>query len=221
MNKESLRFVCGTPAPPFPISNPHDLTHSWFIFEEAYWYFIDTGLRTAYLNDHKIFVKYKTWSECCFTLVRSFIDSEDPARFWKSTLSAFGKHKLKMPVSFALIVDPQGKVLLVKTITKTTLWSLPGGKCNVNQGESMLDCLVREIQEELGWTPKDYEIEDNLIVTEGRLFHIYKLRLVSSKHPTPDKREIISMEWMTVSQIKSNEVSSLVPLAMRKFLQQQ
>lgn len=53
-------------------------------------------------------------------------------------------------VSAAVIIE-EGKLLLVRRAPGQSLpgyWELPGGK--VEQGESLEDCLVRELDEELG-----------------------------------------------------------------------
>jgi 8-oxo-dGTP pyrophosphatase MutT (NUDIX family) len=50
----------------------------------------------------------------------------------------------------ALLVDPRGRVLLVKPTYKEG-WFLPGGV--IEEGESPLAACVRECQEELGLTP--------------------------------------------------------------------
>ncbi len=47
---------------------------------------------------------------------------------------------------FALIQNPEGKILLVKDVTRQQLWTLPGGGPDL--GELMPDTLVREIFEE-------------------------------------------------------------------------
>lgn len=48
----------------------------------------------------------------------------------------------------ALVVNDQAQMLLVKK-QGSNFWSLPGGKLEAND-ESMKECLVRELREELG-----------------------------------------------------------------------
>ncbi len=48
----------------------------------------------------------------------------------------------------ALVVNPQGQVLIVKTTKWRGTWGVPGGK--VEWGESLTSALIREFQEEVG-----------------------------------------------------------------------
>jgi 8-oxo-dGTP diphosphatase len=56
-----------------------------------------------------------------------------------------------LQVTCALIKDPQGRVLVAQrsaTMRHPDCWEFPGGKQDA--GESLAQCLVREIAEELG-----------------------------------------------------------------------
>ena len=51
----------------------------------------------------------------------------------------------------AAVIEDRGRFLLTRRLRGTHLeghWEFPGGKCD--PGESLTDCLVREIDEELG-----------------------------------------------------------------------
>lgn len=52
-----------------------------------------------------------------------------------------------MPAVTAVIVDEEGRILLVEDIN-TNWWTLPGG--SIDPGERPADALVREMREELG-----------------------------------------------------------------------
>lgn len=53
----------------------------------------------------------------------------------------------------ALIFDPQGRVLLVRTHKWGDRWGIPGGK--IDPGETMESALVREVREETGLVATD------------------------------------------------------------------
>jgi mutator protein MutT len=60
------------------------------------------------------------------------------------------------------ILIEDGKILLIKQeVTKTRQWSLPGGK--LEPGETIEDCLVRELKEETGL---DISIKELLYVCD-------------------------------------------------------
>ncbi|AOZ51974.1 NUDIX hydrolase [Chromobacterium vaccinii] len=49
----------------------------------------------------------------------------------------------------AVMVDAEGRVLLLKATYGDLAWGLPGGA--LEPGETIHECVVRECQEELGW----------------------------------------------------------------------
>jgi mutator protein MutT len=53
----------------------------------------------------------------------------------------------------ALIFDPQGRTLLIRTHKWGDRWGIPGGK--IDEGETMEAALVREVKEETGLDASD------------------------------------------------------------------
>ena len=53
----------------------------------------------------------------------------------------------------ALIFDPEGRVLLIRTHKWGDRWGIPGGK--IDEGETMASALVREVREETGLAVSD------------------------------------------------------------------
>ncbi|WP_246537806.1 NUDIX domain-containing protein [Saccharopolyspora endophytica] len=107
------------------------------------------------------------------------------------------------PTSFAVVRNAQGRVLLVQRID-TRNWELPGGK--VNFGESALDTVVREVNEEAGilitvtglagiyTDPGHVMAYSNGEVRQqfAMCFHATPLR----GDPRPDHEETINAEWV-------------------------
>ncbi|MDD5095245.1 MAG: NUDIX domain-containing protein [Dehalococcoidia bacterium] len=60
-----------------------------------------------------------------------------------------GKARLIIPVTRAIVRDDQGQVLIVQRRDNRT-WGLPAG--SIELGESVMDCLRREVSEESGLT---------------------------------------------------------------------
>ncbi|MBI4257253.1 cob(I)yrinic acid a,c-diamide adenosyltransferase [Candidatus Uhrbacteria bacterium] len=69
----------------------------------------------------------------------------------------------KFVANKAVIVNQQGKILLVRDAGKLDhtgadgKWDFPGGR--MDTGETSQEGLLRELQEELGFTPKDVQID--------------------------------------------------------------
>jgi 8-oxo-dGTP pyrophosphatase MutT (NUDIX family) len=59
-------------------------------------------------------------------------------------------------ISAGVLVDPEGRVLLVRK-RGTTVWMQPGGK--IEAGEHPADTLVRELGEEIGLTLETTDLE--------------------------------------------------------------
>lgn len=100
---------------------------------------------------------------------------------------------------FALIKNPEEKVLLVKDATRQQLWTLPGGGPEL--AELMPDALVREVKE-----------ETSLDVEEGELFGVFSQKksigivlLFSAKiisgTPTPDGVEASACEFFSLDEM--------------------
>lgn len=53
----------------------------------------------------------------------------------------------------ALIFDPEGRILLIRTHKWGDRWGIPGGK--IDLGETMVEALVREVREETGLEAHD------------------------------------------------------------------
>ena len=69
----------------------------------------------------------------------------------------------KYPVSVKGVVLIDGKVVLLKNIRDE--WELPGGK--LDKGESPMECVVREIEEELNLVVRNPQIVDSWIYPVG------------------------------------------------------
>jgi 8-oxo-dGTP pyrophosphatase MutT (NUDIX family) len=68
-----------------------------------------------------------------------------------------GYYELLLPVSVKLVIDYNGKVPLL--MNERNEWELPGGKLEL--GEDPRECVVREVQEELGLSVKVDGIVDS------------------------------------------------------------
>ncbi|MFN7160992.1 MAG: NUDIX domain-containing protein [Candidatus Gracilibacteria bacterium] len=59
--------------------------------------------------------------------------------------------------SRVIVLNSKGEVFVVKHRPENKFWALPGGR--LDNGETTRECIIREIQEELGVTLKNPELK--------------------------------------------------------------
>jgi mutator protein MutT len=97
------------------------------------------------------------------------------------------------------IIRREDKILITKRpegVHLAGLWEFPGGK--QEQGESLEECLIREIREELGVTiePEKYLLtEEHEYETKKVTLHFYSCSLKGDEEPLP--REGQETKWTT------------------------
>jgi 8-oxo-dGTP diphosphatase len=100
---------------------------------------------------------------------------------------------------FAFIKNPEGKILLVKDVTRQQLWTLPGGGPEI--AELMPDTLVREVKE-----------ETSVDVGVGQLLGVFSQKkaagvvLLFEAHitdgiPTPDGVEAAECKYFSLEEL--------------------
>ena len=105
-------------------------------------------------------------------------------------------------IGVAVIRNEQGQILIDRRRQEGLLgglWEFPGGK--VEPGETMQDCIRREIREELGI---EIEVGDQLIVVDHAYTHfrvtlnVYHCRRLSGE---PQPLECDQVRWVTLDEI--------------------
>ena len=105
-------------------------------------------------------------------------------------------------IGVAVIRNEQGQILIDRRRQEGLLgglWEFPGGK--VEPGETVQDCIRREIREELGI---EIEVGDRLIVVDHAYTHfrvtlnVYHCRLISGE---PQPLECDQVLWVTLDEI--------------------
>ncbi len=111
-------------------------------------------------------------------------------------------------VGSALIRNSEGKCLAVR-IAKEMVGGVlvpPGGKLQEN--ETVRECVVREVKEELGIT---IEIEKLEAIDEQRyedgywIFLMYKARILQGEPVIMEPDKIIEMKWADISELKNHD----------------
>jgi len=106
-------------------------------------------------------------------------------------------------IGVAVIADSEGKILIDRRKQEGLLgglWEFPGGK--IEPGESVEDCVRREIKEELGI---EIEVGDRLITINHAYTHFkVTLNVFNCKHisGTPQPIECDEVKWVTLDEIE-------------------
>lgn len=127
--------------------------------------------------------------------------------------------KISLPqkiIGVAVIWNEQGKILIDRRRPEGLmggLWEFPGGK--LEPGETVQDCIKREIQEELAI---GVEVGDHLITINHTYsqFHV-TLNVYHCRHESgePQPIECDEIRWVTVDELPSYEF----PIANLQIIQ--
>ncbi|MBD2810862.1 NUDIX domain-containing protein [Xenorhabdus sp. Vera] len=107
----------------------------------------------------------------------------------------------------AIIIN--NKKLLVVRKHKTSIYISPGGKIEGN--ETQIECLNREIQEEIGVTfinPIHFSIDYAKSIFEGELIEINSWFIDIIGDPLPCS-EIIDLKWITSKEAEKIQIGSI------------
>jgi 8-oxo-dGTP pyrophosphatase MutT (NUDIX family) len=115
-------------------------------------------------------------------------------------------------VSAKAIIIRENKILLVKETGNW--WSLPGG--GIDHGETVVTALSRELSEELGASPEQITIDEQVIqVVLGQIVDniprvclVYKTDIPQDSIKATD--HVIGFEWVTAAQLEQLEINQIV-----------
>jgi len=109
----------------------------------------------------------------------------------------------------ALFIRPDGKVLLGLRAPSKKVW--PGHwdtiGCRVEDGESLDDALVREVQEEAGVTPIRYKLIATVRERQPEFYgdalhHVYAVTAWQGGDPANICDEHTELKWFSVSEMR-------------------
>ncbi len=124
---------------------------------------------------------------------------------------------MKEIIAAIAIIEKEGKYLIAQRKPQDTLgfyWEFPGGKCE--EGETLEECVVREIKEELGITIQVREKGEVLVAeTDNRRILLHSFHC-SHREGIPQALECHDFRW-----VKAEELSDYsFPPANQKLIQQ-
>ncbi|MFK8185902.1 MAG: A/G-specific adenine glycosylase [Phormidesmis sp.] len=139
------------------------------------------------------------WQRHCAAYNRSVLN--------QSAVTDFPMTQARKPlpqknIGVAVITDEQGKILIDRRKQEGLLgglWEFPGGK--IESGETMEECVSREIKEELGI---EIEVGSKLITIDHAYTHFkVTLNVFNCKHVSgePQPIECDEVKWVTLAEI--------------------
>ncbi|MFB9238390.1 NUDIX domain-containing protein [Plantactinospora siamensis] len=137
--------------------------------------------------------------------------------------SAIGHELIQLPSVSVIVVDEDGRVLLVSHAGNRDGWAVPGGAVDI--GESPAQAAVREIREELGVQlsqPRlldvlggpDYEVTYPNGDRVAYVTAVYQAA-ISDGTPVPDHEEISDLDWFTPRQLPEVDLNRFARAVLR------
>lgn len=131
-----------------------------------------------------------------------------------------------LPTVGAIIVAPDGEILLVRSHKWHDLWTIPGGKIEI--GEPMEKAVVREVKEETNLNvinPRLINVQDCIFSEQFYrpkhfIFHDYVCYIVDSKH----KKDVVLNEeaqeyaWLTSEQAAAYPLTVQMRYLLKKYI---
>lgn len=174
----------------FDLNNNKNIIKNMYILEESHWQYQDVLMkkenlvRVSFPDFIKIFCPQLRNEQVVFLL------------------KEFNKHKKKVPVSGAIILNcDRTKILLVKN-RKSNIWSYPKGKREQNENE--IDCVVREVYEETNYNIEHVEIKNRIKVRQGTFYIIENVSEDITFVPW-NTYEIDEIKWHRIENISESK----------------
>lgn len=174
----------------FDLNNNKNIIKNMYILEESHWQYQDVLMK----KENLVRVSFPDFIKIFCPQLRN-----EQVAF---LLKEFNKHKKKVPVSGAIILNcDRTKILLVKN-RKSNIWSYPKGKREQNENE--IDCVVREVYEETNYNIEHVEIKNRIKVRQGTFYIIENVSEDITFVPW-NTYEIDEIKWHRIENISESK----------------
>lgn len=147
------RFIY--PLPTSELSQPERLL---FQIEQAYWYYEDYKA-----DKYDSLPHFNTLKSFASTIFQHCKILKDFSSLFKQIFADFANYKAEIPACGCIMVNPSmTKIVLVRTYDGKN-WTFPRGK--LNEGETELECAIREVFEETGFNTAPHCNENDFFVS--------------------------------------------------------
>lgn len=194
----ALRFILSCPEEDFK-----ELDRLMFQFELAHWFYLD-----EYCEKFPDDLPTLSFANFCSEVFQRFPMLQTHAPRIKEHIASFNKYKNQVPVCGCLLLNKAfSKVIMVQAFGANS-WNFPRGK--INQGESHLECAIRETKEEIGYTASIESLDENKFIETTSGKKKIKLFIVenvdeSTEFKTQTKNEIAKIRWQHIASMKPNQ----------------
>ena len=182
-----------------PSSELSSFERLFFQLQQAQWFYLD-----FYHDRFPSLPAYNLKDFCERFFALSPLLSSHLSSF-SSSFQSFLSYLGSVPVCGAVLLDPTLRFCLMVRAWKGNSWGFPRGK--VDEGESELECALREVREEVGFDAQGrvdaaHYVEASVGGKHTKLFIVPGVEL-ETHFETRTRKEISAIEWVEVSRLPS------------------
>jgi len=177
----------------------------YFILSQSpYWLYLDYGMK-------KYRVTELTESEFCFNVLKrcQFLEQHLPK--FEDTFSEFSRYRKMVPTYGAILLNKEMTKVVLVTTCKYGYKCFP--KSKINEGETEVECAVREVYEEIGYDITELINDKEYLFIEGIDEKFTKLFVINSFKELMQMKPTVSYE---IEEIKFYSIEELEEHCQKK-----
>mgnify|MGYP001617169241 CR=1 FL=1 len=135
---------------------------------------------------------------------------------WSERITEFYQRKEYRPVQVFILVNKNNEFLVVQSAKEQTIWSFPQG--GINADETLMENMVRELQEEVGILNLDFESiyfafheakvdfdsfrQGERGFIKGKYYFFTFAKYTGKKNLIFNPQEVINIQWLTDQDVE-------------------